>query len=97
MAARRAEGRRRGGVNCARVLRLVTLPPDAPDIPLATVQDVATLLGATIAQVRKGTIDCRVGNCIGQLAGVLLKAMEAGDLERRLEALEARAVRGRVA
>jgi hypothetical protein len=66
------------------------LPPDAPDLPLNSVCDVVRLLGETINQVRTGRLGVNVGNCVGVLAGVLLKAIEGGDLEQRLAALEAR-------
>ncbi len=46
------------------------------------------LLGDTINRVRVGAVDPRVGNCIGYLAGVAMKAMEQGDIEARLAALE---------
>jgi hypothetical protein len=84
----RAEGRRQGGVTRSRPA--ATLPPDMPDTPLETVADVITCLSQTINQVRTGRLDCRVGNCLGVLAGVLLKALESGDLEARIDALEAR-------
>jgi hypothetical protein len=66
------------------------LPSDTPDLPLRTVADVIAALGETMNQVRTGRIDARVGNCLGVLAGVLLKAIEGGDLERRIAALEER-------
>ena len=88
LAARRAEGRRRGGLN--RSKPAATLPPDTPDLPLKTVADVVALLGQSINQVRTGRLDARVGNCLGVLAGVLLRAIEGGELEQRIGALEAR-------
>lgn len=65
-----------------------TLPPDAPDLPLKSVADVIVALGLTINQVRTGTLACNVGNCLGQLLQVLLKAIEGGELEARIAALE---------
>ena len=47
------------------------------------------LLGETINQVRKGQIDPRISNAIGYLSGIMLKAMEQGDLEQRLAVMEA--------
>ena len=38
---------------------------------------------------RTGRLDARVGNCLGVLAGVILRALEGGELERRLGELEA--------
>lgn len=93
LAQQRAEGRRRGGLN--RLRPATTLPDDTPVAPLATVQDVAALLAATINQVRTGKVAVQVGNCVGVLAGVLIKAIEGGDLERRLVALEQGAIHRR--
>src|SRR4051794_14980131 len=81
LAEQRAEGRRRGGVTRCRPA--ATLPPDTPDLPLRTVADVVDALAETINQVRRGQLDARVGNCLGVLAGVLLRAMEGSDLEQR--------------
>jgi hypothetical protein len=47
-------------------------------------------LGQTINQVRTGRLPVNVGNCIGVLAGVLLRAIEGGDLEQRIAALESK-------
>jgi len=47
-------------------------------------------LGQTINQVRTGRLAVNVGNCIGVLAGVLLRAIEGGDLEQRIAALESK-------
>jgi hypothetical protein len=57
---------------------------------LKTVKDVVTALATTFNAVRTGRLDARVGNCLGVLAGVLLKAIEGGDLEQRIAALETR-------
>lgn len=81
-----AEARRRGGTQRSRPA--VTLPPDTPDLPLETVADVIKALASTFNAVRCGRLDARVGNCLFVGAGVLLKAIEGGDLERRIAALE---------
>ena len=88
LAAKRAEGRRRGGINRSRPA--ATLPPDMPDLTLKSVEDVAAALAETFNQVRKGRIAVNVGNCVGVLSNVLLKAIEGGDLERRITELEMR-------
>jgi hypothetical protein len=96
LAGKRARGRSKGGVNRSRPA--ATLPPDAPDLPLKTVADVVAALGETMNQVRTGKLAVNVGNCLGVLAGVLLRAIEGGDLEGRIAALEAgQAQRRRVA
>ncbi len=83
---KRAEGRRAGGTN--RSVPVATLAADTPDLALATVADVVVALAATINQVRNGKLAVGVGNCVGCLAGVLLKALEGSQLEQRIAALE---------
>ena len=39
--------------------------------------------------MRGGVLDPKTGNAVGYLAGVLLKAFQQGDIEARLQALEA--------
>ena len=86
LAEKRAEGRRRGGVN--RNKPAATLPLNEIDAPLSTVADVATFLAATMNHVRTGRLAVSVGNCLFVGAGVLLKALEIGNLEQRIAALE---------
>jgi hypothetical protein len=54
------------------------------------VQDVARFLAQTLNLARTGRVAVNVANCLFVGAGVLLKALETGDLEQRLSALEAR-------
>jgi hypothetical protein len=88
LAAKRAEGRRSGGKSRSR--KAVVLSADTPDLPLRSVADVIDLLGQTINQVRTGQLDARIGNCLGVLAGTLLRAIEGGELEKRMEEVEER-------
>jgi hypothetical protein len=78
--------RRRGGIN--RSKPRAVLPADTPDLPLASFADVCQLLGETINQVRIGRLDVKVGHTVGFLAGVLLKAIEASELERMAEEID---------
>jgi hypothetical protein len=78
---------RRGGQAAHR--KTAVLPADAPDAPLSTVADVVALLGETVHQVRTGAVDVRVGNCVGLLAGQLLRALTPTDLARDLAELRA--------
>jgi hypothetical protein len=55
------------------------LPEDFPD----------ESLGETINQVRGGRIDPRSANTLGYLAAAMLKALQQGDIEARLRAIEA--------
>ena len=86
LAEQRAEGRRQGGVS--RSKPAATLPPDTPDASLGSVAEVACFIAATLNQVRTGRLAANVGNCIFVGAGVLLKAIEVSDFERRIAALE---------
>ena len=83
-AKERMAARKRGG----QTGKAATLPATAPDLSLKDGRDVVVLLGQTINQVRRGEVDPRVANAIGYLTGVLLKALEAGDVEERLSFLE---------
>lgn len=69
--------------------RMKTLDASAPDVEIEDCQDVVRLISETINQVRKGQIDPRVANAVGYLANVLIRAVEQGDMERRLDDLEA--------
>lgn len=56
---------------------------------LKSVLDVKELLAETINQVRVGRLDARVANTVGYLATAMLKALQQGDTEGRLRAIEA--------
>ena len=62
---------------------------DLPQIPLKSIGDVSGLLEETINRVRQGPFDLRAANVIGFLAGILLKALDSGRVEERLDHLEA--------
>ena len=65
------------------------MKPKYPDIPFTNTNEVLLLLGVTIDQVHRGKMDPKVGQCIGNLASMAMKAMVQGDIEKRLEQLEA--------
>jgi hypothetical protein len=69
--------------------RIKTLAADAPDVKVADCRDVVALLGTTINQVRRGQVDPRIGNAVGYLAAILIRAVEQGELEGRIAELEA--------
>ena len=79
-AARRAGGRER--------TRKLLLLPNTPPKELRTLTDVIGLLGETVDQVRRGELDLRVANCVGYLSGILLSALEKGQIEERVATLE---------
>jgi hypothetical protein len=70
--------------------RTAVLPADAPDVPLESVKDVVALLGQTINQTRKGTLDAKVCNAVVQGATVLLRALEGADTQRQIDELRRR-------
>ncbi len=86
-AHERDDARQRGGKQRARPAAVLDVETPAKDIK--SVADVKGLLSDTIHQVRTGVIDPKVANCVGYLSGILLKAIEVGDIEERLSAMEA--------
>jgi len=50
--------------------------------------DLRDLLAEAIIEIRAGKLDPKVGNPLGYLGTSLLRALEASDTERRLDALE---------
>src|SRR5580700_5345361 len=55
---------------------------------LKTVDDVTALLGDTIKDLGMGLIDPKEATAVGYLAAGMLKALQQGDIENRLRALE---------
>lgn len=51
-------------------------------------KDVVSLLEDTINRVRSGELDIKVANCVGYLAGHLIKALEVAELAGRVEMVE---------
>ncbi len=85
----RADDRREANAAGGRQGKTKTLDAAAPDVKIESCQDVVRLISVTINQVRRGELDPRVANAVGYLANVLIKAVEQGDLEKRIEDLEA--------
>ena len=63
--------------------------PLSPDNPLGNANDVSILLGESINQVRRGQLDPRVANTVGYMTSVLLRVLEQGSIEDRLNKIEA--------
>ena len=57
--------------------------------PLRNADDVTKLLADTINYLCSGAMDTRIANILGYLATAMLKAMQEGDVEGRLRAIEA--------
>src|SRR5262249_49939466 len=88
LAAKREAGRKAGGKS--RMRGLLTLPPDTPDLTLQSVADIVVLVGLTLNQTRRGQIDPKVANSLFYGASVLRAAIEQGELEQRIAAVEER-------
>jgi hypothetical protein len=55
-----------------------------------TVGDVKRMLAETMADIRGGRMDPKLGSTLGYLGMGLLRAFEVADFEQRLERLEER-------
>lgn len=53
-----------------------------------TAQELAHFVATTMIEVRGAKLETNIANCLGQLGSVFLRAIEQGDLEKRIEALE---------
>jgi hypothetical protein len=76
---------RKGG-NTFAALRAL----EAADYHFTTPQDVAACLGDTVNATLTGRLDHRIANAVSGLCGQLVRALEGGDIEARLAALEAK-------
>lgn len=72
----------------ARRAKDLLVPEDAQLSPPRTAQEVRVALGEFISDVRSKRLDPKVAGILGSLASVLLRSIEASDLEMRLAALE---------
>jgi hypothetical protein len=54
-------------------------------LSLRSVENVKLLLETTINEVRTGQLDRAIGNTVGYLAGILIKALELSDSEHKLD------------
>jgi hypothetical protein len=84
-AKQRAEAQRKGGKKALSEKKRVL---QGSSIEIKNTSDIVELLNETINQVRTGEIEVKIANAVGYLSGICLKALEQGDIEKRLEALE---------
>ena len=84
-AKERAKAQRKGGKKALGEKKRVL---QGSNIEIKNTSDIVELLNETINQVRTGEIEVKVANAVGYLSGICLKALEQGDMEKRLEALE---------
>jgi hypothetical protein len=89
LAKRRAAGRRRGG-ETTRSRHAAAVLPGAPEVIFKSMADVSALLATTATQVRRGEVDCKVGNCLAYIAATAMKAIQQSDLETRMARIEER-------
>lgn len=71
----------KGGANRA----LMTIPAPLPPMALNKPNDAIELIADTINRVRAGQLDVKIANCLGVLAGHLLKAFEVSKLNDKVE------------
>src|SRR5664279_6370772 len=83
---RAAQLGRKGGTKNRKVydgdVRNVSVPESAGD--------VKRMLGETMAEIRAGRMDPKLGSTLGYLGTALLRAFEVAEFEQRLERLEQR-------
>ena len=77
------DARRKGGQATSRAERAGKLLP-------ARLQPMVSLLEDALGEVHRGELDPRAASAMASLAGALVRAMTAGELEERLRALEDR-------
>jgi len=77
------DARRKGGHAKSRAERAAKLLP-------ARLQPMVSLLEDALGEVHRGELDPRAASAMASLAGALVRAMTAGELEERLRALEDR-------
>lgn len=84
--AEKSEAKRRGGlVGLGR-----SLPIDTPRVPLKTVADVTTFLESVVNMTITGVLDVKRANAVGYLSNILMRAIVDGELEKRVDAMEAK-------
>jgi hypothetical protein len=59
-----------------------------PEIIIKDTRDIPALLIDTIAHLRSGELDVRLGTAIGYLSGVLINAFILAEIETRIEKIE---------
>ena len=77
------DARRKGGHGTSRAERAAKLLP-------ARLQPMVSLLENALGEVHRGELGPRAASAMASLAGALVRAITAGELEERLRALEDR-------
>jgi len=81
-----AELGRKGGSRNRHTYETPLQPVAAPE----SAGDVKRMLAETMAEIRAGRMDPKLGSTLGYLGTALLRAFEVADFEQRLERLEQR-------
>ena len=66
----------------------ITITEPLEPIEINDTKDVVSLITDTINKVRDGSMDIKIANCLGYLAGHAIKGLENSEIEKRLESLE---------
>ena len=77
------DARARGGKNSA-----IKIDEPLPEREIRSSDDIVKLLEETINLVRGAKLQIKIANCVGFLSGHILRAVETGELEKRLQELE---------
>jgi general stress protein YciG len=83
---RAAELGRKGGRRNRHTYEAPLQPVSVPE----SAGDVKRILAETMAEIRAGRMDPKLGSTLGYLGTALLRAFEVADFEQRLERLEQR-------
>jgi hypothetical protein len=76
----------RGGRNSKAAERARRIRRGETDV--RSFEDVISLLEESINEVRSGQVDSRVANSVGYLANILIKALDQGRLQSRMDFME---------
>lgn len=90
-AKARATAQANGGAESRnRIGPLKVLGKNAPDVEVASQENVRGLVRETIDQVRRGEMAPHVAQVVGQLCAVALKSMKQTDTDKKLSELDER-------
>jgi len=84
----RMAARRRAAATTNAPRRRRTLPAGTATPDLGNSRDVVGYLSQLVGRVERGEIDVRVGNCVGQIVNVLLRALSQVETVERIAAIE---------
>lgn len=84
-----AQNRDEGELVTVDGVEVLTAPTPRLRIPLRTAHDVRRELARLYRQMKAGVIPCADGTKMAYVLNMLRQAIETGDLEARIQALEA--------